>query len=216
MNRKKPHRLLRLLAVVVPCVFMLSCKQADNAAHPASAVRPRFQPRCRSKSIASILPSTESIPASGQLERVATGFKWVEGPVWDQGVLYFAEIPSNSIRKWTPGQGVSIVLQPSGYQGSEPYGGPESGSDGMTLDVRGRLTVAGHARRVVYRFETQNPPGPITILADTYKGKQFNSPNDLVYRSDSSIYFTDPPYGLRTQSDADPHKGTQGKRRLSD
>ena len=206
MNWKKPYRLLRLLAVVVPCVCMLSCKQADTAAHPATAGAAAV-PTSMPLKVDRLDPSIDRIiPASGQLERVATGFKWVEGPVWDQDVLYFAEIPSNSIRKWTPGQGVSIVLQPSGYQGSEPYGGPESGSDGMTLDVRGRLTVAGHARRVVYRFETQNPPGPITILADTYKGKQFNSPNDLVYRSDGSIYFTDPPYGLRTQSDADPHK----------
>ena len=59
----------------------------------------------------------------------------------------FAEIPSNTIRKWTPGSGVSIFLQPSGYKGSEPYGGPESGSNGMTLDAKGRLTVAGHAQR---------------------------------------------------------------------
>jgi gluconolactonase len=146
------------------------------------------------------------IPAGAQLERLATGFKWLEGPIWTNGSLYFAEIPSNSIRKWTPGSGVSIFLQPSGYKGSAPYGGPEPGSNGMTLDVRGRLTVAGHAQRDVYRFESLNPNGPITILADSYKGKKLNSPNDLVYKSDGSLYFTDPPYGLRTQHDDDPEK----------
>jgi len=146
------------------------------------------------------------IPKGAMLERVADGFKWVEGPVWTQGSLYFAEIPSDSIRKWTPGSGVSIFLQPSGYKGTEPYGGPESGSNGMTLDVRGRLTAAGHAQRDVYRLESLDPKAQITILADSYQGKKLNSPNDVVYRSDGSLYFTDPPYGLRTQKDSDPEK----------
>lgn len=146
------------------------------------------------------------LPKGAMLERVADGFKWVEGPVWTQGSLYFAEIPSDSIRKWTPGSGVSVFLEPSGYKGTEPYGGPESGSNGMTLDVRGRLTVAGHAQRDVYRLESLDPKAQITILADSYQGKKLNSPNDLVYKSDGSLYFTDPPYGLRSQKDADPEK----------
>ncbi len=146
------------------------------------------------------------IPKGAMLERVADGFKWVEGPVWTQGSLYFAEIPSDTIRKWTPGSGVSTFLQPSGYKGSAPYGGPESGSNGMTLDVRGRLTVAGHAQRDVYRLESLDPKAQITILADSHQGKKLNSPNDLAYRSDGSLYFTDPPYGLRTQKDDDPEK----------
>ena len=146
------------------------------------------------------------IPAGAKLEHLATGFKWVEGPVWLNGSLYFAEIPSDSIRKWTPGSGVSIFLQPSGYLGPLPYGGPESGSNGMTLDARGRLTAAGHAQRDVFRLESLNPKEPTTILADSYQGKKLNSPNDLVYKSDGSLYFTDPPYGLRTQGDTDPEK----------
>lgn len=146
------------------------------------------------------------VPADAKLEKTATGFKWVEGPVWLDGTLYFAEIPSDSIRKWTPGQGVSIFLMPSGYKGSAPYGGPESGSNGMTVDANSRLTVAGHAQRDVYRFESLSPDAQITVLADRYQGKKLNSPNDLVYRSDGSLYFTDPPYGLRTQKDTDPEK----------
>ena len=147
------------------------------------------------------------IPTDAKVERVATGFKWVEGPIWLNGSLYFAEIPSDSIRKWTPGdEEASMFLTPSGYQGHTAFGGPESGSNGMTADVRGRLTVAGHAQRDVYRLESLNPESQITILADSYRGKKLNSPNDLVYRSDGSLYFTDPPYGLRTQSDSDPEK----------
>lgn len=149
------------------------------------------------------------VPAGAQLEKIATGYTWVEGPVWLKGSLYFAEIPSNSIRRWTPGAGVSIFMQPSGYLGTEPFKGRESGSNGMTLDVRGRLTVAGHAQRNVYRLETLDAQGTRTILADSYEGKRLNSPNDVVYRSDGSLYFTDPPYGLETQNDSDPKKQLQ-------
>lgn len=148
------------------------------------------------------------LPAHPHMQRVATGFKWTEGPLWlAANKLLFAEIPSNSIRMWDPAaSSVSIFLQPSGYQGTGPYNGPEPGSNAMTLDATGRVTVAGHAQRDVYRFESTDPHGPITILADTYQGKRLNSPNDLVYKSDGSIYFTDPPYGLRQQNDADPAK----------
>jgi gluconolactonase len=148
------------------------------------------------------------IPAHPALQRIATGFKWTEGPLWlPSNQLIFAEIASNSIRIWNPASSsVTIFLQPSGYQGTDPYNGPEPGSNAMTFDPAGRLTVAGHAQRDVWRFETMDPHGPITILADTYEGKRLNSPNDLVYRSDGSLYFTDPPYGLRQQNDADPAK----------
>lgn len=146
------------------------------------------------------------VPKDAKLERLATGFTWVEGPVWIDGSLYFADIPSNSIRKWTPGSGVTMFLTPSGYKGTAPYGGPESGSNGMTLDAQGRLTAAGHAQRDVYRLESLSPTAQITILADGYQRKKLNSPNDLVYRSDGSLYFTDPPYGLRTQKDTDAEK----------
>jgi len=148
------------------------------------------------------------VPPGAKVEQVATGFnKWTEGPVWvPAGYLLFAEIPGNSIMKWAPGGGSSIFMHPSGYLGSEPYGGPEPGSNGMTLDARGRLTVAGHARRNVWRLESMDAKAQITVLADSYQGKRLSSPNDLVYKSDGSLYFTDPPYGLPTQGDDDPTK----------
>jgi gluconolactonase len=150
------------------------------------------------------------VPSGATVEKLATGFKWTEGPVWiHAGYLLFADIPSNSIRKWSPGQGASIFMQPSGYKGSTPFPGPEPGSNAMTLDSLGRLTVAGHARHNVWRLESLNPKGQVTILADQYQGKRLNSPNDLVYKSDGSLYFTDPPYGLATQSDHDPEKRLQ-------
>lgn len=143
-----------------------------------------------------------------RLERIATGFdKWTEGPVWTrEGTLLFAEIPANNIIQWIPGKGASVFMHPSGYKGSEPFKGSESGSNGMTLDADGRVSVAGHAGRTVWRMESVDARAQITILADSYQGKKLNSPNDLVYKSDGSLYFTDPPYGLPTQSDNDPQK----------
>jgi gluconolactonase len=148
------------------------------------------------------------VPANAALEKVASGFdKWTEGPVWTrQGTLLFAEIPANNIIQWIPGQAASVFMHPSGYKGSEPFKGPEPGSNGMTLDADGRVTVAGHAGRTVWRLESVDPRAQITVLADSYQGKKLNSPNDLVYKSDGSLYFTDPPYGLPTQSDTDPLK----------
>jgi gluconolactonase len=151
------------------------------------------------------------VPAHAKLERVATGFdKWTEGPVWThEGSLLFAVIPANSIMIWSPGKDPQVFMHPSGYAGSTAYGGPEPGSNGMTLDPDGRISVAGHARRNVWRLESVDPQATITVLADSYQGKKLNSPNDLVYRSDGSLYFTDPPYGLPTQQDNDPLKELQ-------
>jgi len=162
-----------------------------------------------SQEILKLDPSVSQIvPAHAKLERVATGFnKWLEGPVWTHdGTLFFAEIPANNIDRWVPGQGASVFMHPSGYKGTEPFKGPESGSNGMTLDADGRISVAGHAGRTVWRLESLDPHAQITILADSYQGKKLNSPNDLVYKSDGSLYFTDPPYGLPTQSDDEPEK----------
>ena len=195
-------------------VLMPLCALLAGAMHAAAGSEPAFAggavlPESMPLKVDRLDPAIEHIvPAGVSLEKVATGFTWVEGPVWDAGSLFFAEIPSNSIRRWTPNAGVSIFLKPSGYKGTDAYG-REPGTNGMTLDARGRLTVAGHAQRDVFRFEWLNPQGPFTILADQYQGKKLNSPNDLVYKSDGSLYFTDPPYGLRTQKDNDPEKQLQ-------
>jgi gluconolactonase len=147
------------------------------------------------------------VPENATLEKLTDGFKWTEGPVWTRaGYVLFAEIPSNRIMKWVPGGKTTVFMQGMGYSGSAAFGGPEPGTNGMTLDATGRLTVAGHARRSVFRLESLAKGAALTTLAERYEGKRLNSPNDLVYRADGSLYFTDPPYGLPTQSDQDPKK----------
>ncbi|HVT98430.1 MAG TPA: SMP-30/gluconolactonase/LRE family protein, partial [Acidobacteriaceae bacterium] len=215
MRKSTPSLQLVLAGIVTASVLTLAAALAATSGRKGNAAASYSQATAANAGILSSAPlqvdrrdpsAGRIVPADARLERLADGFKWVEGPIWTQGNLFFAEIPSNSIRRWIPGTGVSIFIHPSGYRGAEPYGGPESGSNGMTLDARGRLTIAGHARRNIYRLESLDPKAQITVLADAYQGKKLNSPNDLVYRSDGSLYFTDPPYGLRTQKDTDPEK----------
>jgi gluconolactonase len=206
MRWTKPFGLLLVVASVMVYTHVLSLKNVSAASPSLSGGNDGVLSSSPIKVDRLDASADRIIPADARLEKIADGFIWVEGPIWVKDSLFFADIPSDSIRKWTPGAGVSIFLKPSGYQGTAPYGGPEPGSNGMTLDHRARLTVAGHAQRDVYRLESLDPKGPFTVLADSYQGKKLNSPNDLVYRSDGSLYFTDPPYGLRTQHDNDPEK----------
>jgi gluconolactonase len=194
----RPHQaagLIVLATASIAVVAMRPTRPQALAAAQAPAVVERLDPAANG-----------IVPDSPTLAKLTTGYTWTEGPVWTrEGFLLFSEIPSNTIRKLVPGDTATIFLQPSGYLGSAPFGGREPGSNGLTLDARGRLTVAGHGQRDVYRLESlKGPAAPRTILADHYRGKRLNSPNDLVYRSDGSLYFTDPPYGLPAQNDSDP------------
>ncbi len=134
------------------------------------------------------------IPRDARIEVVASGFQWSEGPVWvkEGGYLLFSDIPCNSVMKWKEGIGVSLYLKPSGYTGLLPYSA-EPGSNGLLLDARGRLVSCEHGDR---RISVLLPGGGKQTLADSYRGKRFNSPNDAVFKSNGDLYFTDPPYGL--------------------
>jgi len=156
-------------------------------------------------SVSRLDPALDAMVApDAKIEKVAGGFKFTEGPIWfPSGYLLFSDIPNNTIMKWTPDGHVSVFMHPSGYRGERAFKGIESGSNGLTLDPQGRLTIAEHAGRRVTRLEAD---GTLTVLAERYQGKRLNSPNDLVYAPDGDLYFTDPPYGLETQNDSDPLK----------
>jgi gluconolactonase len=135
------------------------------------------------------------VPADSAVEVLADGFTWLEGPAWNkqEGYLLFSDIPRNAVYKWQPGKGVSLFMQPSGYTGAKPFKGREPGSNGLTFDQKGRLVLCEHGDRRITRLE---PDGSKTVLVDRYQGKRLNSPNDVVFKSDGSMYFTDPPFGL--------------------
>ena len=119
------------------------------------------------------------------LKKLATGFDWVEGPVWfgDANCLLFSDIPSNRIMRWRPDGDLSVYREPSNY------------TNGHTRDLQGRLISCEHGGRRVTRTEYD---GSVTVIADGFEGKPFNSPNDVVVKSDGSIWFTDPHYGIMT------------------
>jgi gluconolactonase len=144
------------------------------------------------------------VPANPKLWKLAEGFRFTEGPVWvrDGGYLLFSDPNSNVIYQYSDELGLRVFRYHSGYDAADiaEYGQP--GSNGLTLDAHGRLLINEHGRHRVSRLERD---GSVTVLASNYQGKRLNSPNDLVYRSDGSVYFTDPPFGLPKFGD-DPRK----------
>ncbi|MEO7031166.1 MAG: SMP-30/gluconolactonase/LRE family protein [Herbaspirillum sp.] len=125
-----------------------------------------------------VLPNT-------QLEKLADGFRWLEGPVWfgDQDCLLFSDLPNNRVMRWSEAGGISLFRQSSDFE------------NGHTRDREGRLISCHHRSRCITRTELD---GRITVLADHFEDRRLNSPNDAVVKSDGSVWFTDPPYGIQT------------------
>ena len=143
------------------------------------------------------------IAPDAKIEKLAEGFDWSEGPIWMKkgNYLLFSDVPRNLVLKWKEGDGVTEFLKPSGYTGSKPRGG-EPGSNGLTTDRDGMLILCQHGDRRVVRLEKD---GQFIPIAQFYNYLRFNSPNDLDYKSNGDLYFTDPPYGLEKLND-DPAK----------
>lgn len=123
------------------------------------------------------------VVGNARLETLHTGMRWAEGPVWlaDSGCLLLSDVPSDRILRWVEGQGASVYREPSGH------------ANGNTRDRQGRLLTCESGGRRVVRTELD---GRLTVLADRYLGKRLNSPNDIVVRSDETVWFTDPDYGI--------------------
>ena len=128
------------------------------------------------RSLSDLVPQQEP-------ERIATGFQFTEGPVWHpDGYLLFSDIPADTVYRWSPSKGM------------EPYINLSRNSNGLTFDRRGRLVACEHGGRQVSRM---GEDGVMHPLASEYRGKRFNSPNDMVVHSSGSVYFTDPTYGIQ-------------------
>ena len=162
---------------------------AASAAGPAAAQTDAFR---------------QLVPPGAEVERLAEGFTWSEGPVWRpaEGDLLFSDVPENTVYRWSDADGLSVYLRPSGLAFASGHAG-DTGSNGLVLDAEGRLLLADHGNRVVARLDPQ------TFVRDTlashYDGRRLNSPNDLALHTSGDVYFTDPPYGLAGQ-DASPEK----------
>jgi gluconolactonase len=189
-------------SLLLVCLLLLSLSAAAQNTSAVVTLDPAF------KEIAS---------PGAKVEKVAGNFGFTEGPVWVRkgGFLIFSDIPANVINKWDPAGGkVSVFLEKTGFTGSDPtdVGGEQTnaqgapiyliGSNGVTLDPQGRVTFNAMGDRQVVRVEAD---GRRTVLASRFEGKRLNSTNDLVYKRNGSLYFTDPPSGLRRRND-DPKK----------
>lgn len=150
------------------------------------------------------------IDPGAKAEIIAEGFEWSEGPLWIEkhNMLLFSDVPMNTVYKWTEEKGKDIYLKPSGYTDSVPSESNEPGSNGLLLDADGNLVLCQHGNRQMARMVAplDQPAAKFITLANKYGENRFSSPNDAVYNSLGELFFTDPPYGLKTQDDNDPKK----------
>jgi gluconolactonase len=186
---------------IVSLVFLMSLCANGFAQDPAIVrLDPRFD---------------ELVPKDAKLEVVAEDIIWAEGPVWDKqgGFLLFSDAPRNSAFKWSAKEGKTLFLKPSGYTGTAEFTGKEPGSNGLIFDSQHHLVLCQHGDRRISQLE---PVGKFKTLVDRFDGKRLNSPNDLTYKSNGDLYFTDPPYGLpKTFDDPGRELAYAGVYRLS-
>jgi len=148
-------------------------------------------------------PDLEAIVApDAPIELLAEGFIWSEGPVWirEGGYLLLSDVPGNVMYRWSVSDGISEFLNPSGYDGPPTRAFREPGSNGMVPGPPGTVLLCDHGNRAVAQLDLATKRK--TFLATAFRGKRFNSPNDLVRARDGAIYFTDPPYGLEGLNDS--------------
>ena len=181
------------LMIIVSLVVACGGAAPDPEPEPAEMPSPAAEPSAGM--IERLDPTLDQLlPADAVIEKLADGFGFVEGPVWvadGDGYLLFSDIPANKIVKWAPDGEVSDFLAPV-YEG-EYAEGRLVGSNGITVDPDGRVVFTEHFNGRISRVEAD---GSVSVVVDNYEGARLNSPNDLAYRSDGSLYFTDPPYGL--------------------
>ena len=192
MNKILNYRVLSLTIIIFLAFSLITIAQESNN-YPTIGEVVRFENRIN-----------DLIEDDARIELLASGFEWSEGPLWIQdggGYLIFSDIPRNSVMKWKEGEGITLFMKPSGYTGVADYG-REPGSNGLTLDLQGCIIFCEHGDRRISRLEKD---GGKKTLADNYKGRRLNSPNDAVVKSNGDIYFTDPPYGLPKRYD-DPRR----------
>ena len=201
-----------LLAALLAAIALVGCQSGDaeTSEHVDEPVPSKDQegPKYLGQ-IDRLSPKLdEVISPDAQIEILAEGFEWTEGPVWLEGQqsLLFSDIPRNTIFRWSEKNGLEEYLKPSGYTGQDRRAG-EPGSNGLLLNDNEQLVLCQHGdRRIALMNTSLDTPAPeFVTLVDNYQGKRFNSPNDAVFSSAGDLFFTDPPYGLEGGID-DPAK----------
>jgi gluconolactonase len=181
-----------------------ACSKSDT---PPVGAAEKTAPTPAGGSVGTILrldPALDQlVPKEARIEKLAGGFTFIEGPLWRPNQsLWFSDVVGNVVRQWTPDGSVVEILRPGGYDGNMLPAGGFIGPNGMTADKDGAVLLCQHGNRRIVRIDKDRK---VTTLVDKFEGKRFNSPNDLVFRSDGALFFTDPPYGL-PKGDEDPTK----------
>jgi gluconolactonase len=168
----------RILPLLLFPVFAMAAEEA----------LPKFE-----MSIERLDPALDSLIEPGtKVEKLAEGFNWSEGPTWYRDTVVFSDVPENIVYQWKSGATkAEIFIKPSGLTKPTP-GFREQGSNGLTTDAKGALVLCQHGDRRISRWID----GKFEPIVTSFEGKKFNSPNDLAFRKNGDIYFTDPPYGL--------------------
>ena len=191
------------------CAFvtlaLISCKEKQEMEMPKEELPKTFE---KTGTVEVLDERLKTLISETDMEVLAGGFNWSEGPLWisEMNALIFSDVPENTIYKWTENDSISVYLSPSGYTGDKPRGG-EMGSNGLTLSADRKLTLAQHGNRVIGQMNAslETPTADFTSLASSFSGKKFNSPNDVIFSRNGTLFFTDPPYGLEGFLD-DPTK----------
>ncbi len=192
MGRLGPN--VKALSVLLFSLFLAGCSRVPTPAAGTHGVG----------TILRLDPALDAlVPRGAQIEKVAGGFQFTEGPLWrPDGRLWFSDVVGNVVRSVTPSGQVEVLIRNSGGTAPGAPAGSFIGSNGMIAGPDGTVLLCRHTDRDIVRVDKDLH---VTPYLEKFEGKRFNSPNDLVFRSDGALYFTDPPYGLLKQDD-DPAK----------
>lgn len=187
------RHLTRYLPLIPFIVVLASCATSNGSAADFPAVG----------RVTAFDPSFHAVVAAdARIEKIAEGFTWSEGPAWVAAgnYLLFTDVPENTLYRWSERDGLSVFLKPSGYDGPDTGVLREAGANGLFAESGGTVLLADSGSRLVARLDPRTKQK--ATLAANFKGKRFNSPNDVVRRSDGAVFFTDPPYGLKGLDDS--------------
>jgi gluconolactonase len=195
-KRKRPMKMRMMCLVVLAVLLLAGCTSAPPPPPPPPA-KPAIG------SIVRLDPAFDALVAKdAEIEKVASGFTFTEGPLWrPDGHLWFSDVVANKLRSVTPDGQATVLIDQAGGQSTAPPGS-FVGPNGMIADKDGTVLLCQHTSRRIVRIDKDLKMTPVV---EKFEGKRLNSPNDLVYKSDGALYFTDPPYGLPKQ-DEDPAK----------